>query len=96
MSVLLYHVEIPNEEELITTVNYTLTPADGSAAITLSFVDLDGDGGDAPTITGGTLIANTTYTGTLELLNEAEMPVEDITTAYVQYFVANVASMVKP
>lgn len=70
---------VPNEEELITTVNYTLTPADGSAAITLSFVDLDGDGGDAPSITGGTLSANQTYSGSLELLNEAESPSENIT-----------------
>jgi len=71
--------EIPNEEELITSVNYTLTSTSGGADVTLSFQDLDGDGGDSPTITGGTLEANHTYTGSLELLNEAESPVEDIT-----------------
>jgi len=70
---------IPNEEELITTVNYTLTPVGGGSAITMSFVDLDGDGSGAPTITGGTLAANTTYSGSLELKNESESPAEDIT-----------------
>ena len=70
---------VPNEEELITTVNYTLTPATGGAAIVMTFTDLDGDGGNAPTIVGGTLAANTLYNGTLELLNETETPAEDIT-----------------
>lgn len=70
---------IPNEEELITTVNYTLTPASGGDAVVMSFVDLDGDGGNAATLTGGTLQANTTYNGSLDLLNEAESPAESIT-----------------
>jgi len=70
---------IPPGEELITTLNYTLTPTDGGAAVTLSFKDVDGDGGDAPTITGGTLAANKTYTGALDLLNESESPAESIT-----------------
>ena len=71
--------EIPNEEELITTLNYTLTPAGGGASITLSFKDTDGDGGNAPSITGGTLAANQTYSGEMALLNELESPAEDIT-----------------
>ena len=71
---------IPNEEELITTVIYTLNPGDvDNSSVTLSFVDLDGDGDMAPTIIGGTLTANTVYSGSLELLNEAGSPVEDIT-----------------
>ena len=70
---------IPNEEELITTVNYTLTSSDGQDVVLLSFVDLDGDGENQPTIMGGTLSANTVYTGSIELLNEAESPAEDIT-----------------
>jgi hypothetical protein len=70
---------IPNEEELITTLNYSLTPTGGGAAIVLSYKDLDGDGGDAPIITGGTLSANQTYTGALDLLNEIESPAESIT-----------------
>lgn len=70
---------IVNEEELITTLRMTLTPAGGGTPVVLSFVDLDGDGGNAPVITGGTLAANTTYTGALTILNESETPVEDIT-----------------
>ncbi len=71
--------EIPPEEELITTVNYTLTPTAGGTAVTMSFQDLDGDGGNDPIIIGGILDTNQTYTGSLELLNESETPVEDIT-----------------
>ena len=67
------------EPELITTLKYNLTPVSGGTTITLNFQDLDGDGGNAPTITGGTLAANEIYTGTIELLNEAESPVENIT-----------------
>jgi len=69
---------IPNEEELITTFTYTLSTS-GATPVVLSFTDLDGDGGNAPTINGGTLQANTTYTGTIDLLNEAESPAESIT-----------------
>lgn len=70
--------EIPNEEEVITSMTYTLTPIDGGTPVILSFQDLDGDGGDAPIITGGTLAINTTYTGTLQLLNETTSPAESI------------------
>ncbi len=70
--------EPPVEEEVITTVNFTMTPMTGSA-VTMTFLDLDGDGGTAPVITGGTLAANTSYAGSLELLNESETPSEDIT-----------------
>lgn len=68
-----------NEEEVITTLKYILTPSGGGDAVTLIFQDLDGDGGNAPTITSGILMDSTTYTGTLELLNETETPAEDIT-----------------
>lgn len=67
-----------DEQELITTLNYVLTDTAGNT-VTMSFQDLDGDGGDAPTITGGTLAANTTYTGSLTLSNESESPAGDIT-----------------
>ncbi|NNL90900.1 MAG: type 1 periplasmic binding fold superfamily protein [Saprospiraceae bacterium] len=70
---------IPVEEEVITTLNYTLTPASGGASITLSFQDLDGDGGNAPILNGGTLAANETYNGSMELLNESDSPAENIT-----------------
>lgn len=71
--------DIPNEEELITTLIYTLTPQAGGNVVEFRFTDLDGDGGDAPVITNGTLVANTTYDGAVMLLNESETPSEDIT-----------------
>ena len=70
---------IENEEEVITTLTYTLTPAEGGSAVVLSYVDLDGDGSNEPTITNGTLSAETIYSGALALLNETESPAESIT-----------------
>ncbi len=70
---------IENEEELITTVNYTLTPTDGGEAIVLTFQDLDGDGEMVPMISSGLLGAGKTYNGVLELLNESDSPAENIT-----------------
>jgi len=68
-----------NEEEVITTMNVTLT---GTAnTITLQSQDLDGDGPNAPEImVSGNLAANSTYAGTIQLLNETESPAENITT----------------
>ena len=69
-----------NEEEVITTMNVTLTPQGGGTAITLQSQDLDGDGPDAPVITvSGNLEDFTTYDGSIELLNETETPAEDVT-----------------
>lgn len=69
--------EVVNEEEIITTMTVTLTSANGSA--TLQSQDLDGDGPNAPVVTADNLSANTTYTGSIVLLNETETPAEDIT-----------------
>lgn len=69
--------EVVNEEEIITTMTVTLTSADGTAI--LQSQDLDGDGPNAPVITADNLTANTTYAGSIELLNETETPAEDIT-----------------
>jgi len=72
--------EVVNEEEVITTLIATLTPQGGGTAIELRSTDLDGDGPNAPTITvSGNLAANATYTGAVQVLNEAETPTEDIT-----------------
>ncbi|MEP1488587.1 MAG: type 1 periplasmic binding fold superfamily protein [Algibacter sp.] len=72
--------EVVVEEEVITTMTITLTPDGGGTAIELKTQDLDGDGPDAPVITvSGDLAANTTYNGSIELLNETESPAEDIT-----------------
>lgn len=75
---------IENEEEVITTLTYALAPDGGGASVVLSFKDLDGDGGNAPVIIGGTLAANTTYTGALTLLNETETPAESITAEVLE------------
>ena len=42
--------------------------------ITLTFKDLDGDGGSSPEISSGKFFKNTTYLGELELLNEQLNP----------------------
>ena len=69
---------IPNEEELITTLTYTMTPAAGGDPITFTFRDLDGEGGNPPEITTEPLATNTTYNGVVQLLNELETPPFDI------------------
>jgi hypothetical protein len=71
--------EPENPQELITKVTLTLTPA-GGAAVTVTFSDPDGDGGNAPTIGTLTLKAGTTYNGTIELLDETKSPADTITT----------------
>ncbi|WP_020535341.1 hypothetical protein [Lewinella cohaerens] len=72
-------VFVPVVEELITTLTVELTPQGGGDVVSLVFSDPDGDGAIAPTITGGTLAANTTYDAAITLLNESETPAEDIT-----------------
>ena len=67
---------IPNEEELITTVHYKLTPEGGGADIVLSWIDENGDGNGI--VFEGVLQANTNYTGLISLLNESKSPAENI------------------
>ncbi|WP_299212776.1 type 1 periplasmic binding fold superfamily protein [uncultured Aquimarina sp.] len=69
---------VVNEEELITTMTVTLTA--GTDVVTLISRDLDGpDGPNAPVIDiSGPLSTNTTYTGEVQLLNESEMPAENV------------------
>ncbi len=69
---------IPNEEELITTLRYTLIPVSGGDSVVFTFQDFDGDGGEDPLISGGVLMANTEYNGSLEILNEISYPIIDI------------------
>ena len=75
--------EPEEDNELITTVTYALTPTGGSTApaATITWDDLDGAGGAAPVITGGPLAlrANTTYTGTVTLLDKTKTPVANVT-----------------
>jgi hypothetical protein len=70
--------EIPNEEELITTLIYILTPVSGGTVKTFEFTDLDGPGGNDPDTLADMLEANTIYMGTIVLLNEQENPADTI------------------
>ncbi|AYA38196.1 hypothetical protein D3Y59_14785 [Hymenobacter oligotrophus] len=72
--------EPDDENELITTVRYTLTPTTGGGqAVTVEWKDLDGAGGNAPTIGTLRLAPNTTYTGALSFLDESKNPAGNIT-----------------
>ncbi|WP_396140119.1 type 1 periplasmic binding fold superfamily protein [Flavobacterium sp.] len=73
------------EEEVITTVIVTLTAA-GQQDVILTYTDLDGeDGPEEPdTVVTGNFVSNTTYNGSIEILNETEDPVEDITEEIAQ------------
>lgn len=71
--------EHSHDVELITTLTYKLTPVGGGSTVTLSFRDIDGDGGNAPVVSVSPLKANTVYNGELTLLNESESPSDDIT-----------------
>ena len=67
-----------NDEEVITTLTVTLES--GSDTVVMQYQDLDGDGPDAATVTvSGSLNANTTYDGSIVLLNETEDPAENVT-----------------
>lgn len=69
-----------HEQELITTVRLVFTPLGGGAPAEFKFVDLDGIGGNPPTVFNDTLSANTNYSMEVFLLNESVTPAEDITT----------------
>jgi hypothetical protein len=92
--------EIPNEEEVITTLIYTLTPEGGGNSVIFSFSDLDGDGGNEPVVVSQPLSSNTTYNAVLELLNEQESPAESISEEVAEeaeehqfFFSTNVSSL---
>jgi hypothetical protein len=71
-----------NDEEVITSLVYTLTPISGmgTSVVTFTFSDEDGDGGDAPVITNGVLTQNTLYSGVITLFNESVKPSEAVHT----------------
>ena len=69
-----------NDEEVITTVRVTFTnTANAQDVVVATFTDLDGPGGNDGVTQHPTLSANSTYTTTIEFLNESETPAEDIT-----------------
>lgn len=69
----------PEENEFISTVQLVFTPTTGGNAITANWRDLDGAGGNAPTITPVVLAANSTYNVSVKFLNETVSPADDIT-----------------
>lgn len=70
-----------NEEEVITTMTVTLVNhQNGNDVVTMQTQDLDGDGPNEPVVTvSGPLSAGTSYSGSVQFLNEMEDPAEDIT-----------------
>lgn len=69
-----------NEEEVITTVRFTLTPEQPNEVVTFVSQDLDGDGPDAPIVDViGTINPQIEYLGNVQFLNELDDPAENIT-----------------
>lgn len=69
-----------NEEEVITTMNVTLTPDGDGDVVTLKKYDSDGDGPLAPEVTVlGNLTVGASYKGTIVLLNETIKPAGKVT-----------------
>lgn len=70
-----------HEEELITSAILSFVDTAGiQPSVQYAFRDPDGDGGNTPTQHDTIrLVANTYYNATIQLLNEAENPAEDIT-----------------
>ena len=74
-----------NEEEVITTMTVTLVAHDGSGVVTMQTQDLDGDGPIEPEVTvSGPISAASSYSGSIEWLNEMEDPAEDVTEEIVE------------
>jgi hypothetical protein len=67
-----------NENEVITTVTLTFTPAGGGTAAVAAVDDPDGDGGNPPTVQPVTLAAGV-FDMAVKFENKLESPPEDIT-----------------
>ena len=68
------HSHPVNEEEVITTIEVTLS--DGTNSYVLIWEDLDGDGPDLPIITGATIPSNS-YDEEIQLYNKTLDPTDD-------------------
>lgn len=69
-----------NEEELITTIQLAFTEQPGGAITTFTFRDIDGEGGNPPTLFEDIVLdAGKTYAMKMTLLNESVSPSENIT-----------------
>src|SRR5688500_3812600 len=72
-----------NPEQLITTVRLMLET--GSQTHIFQWTDLDGDGGSAPEIIKpDSLPANTTFTGTITIINQLAVPTVDVTQEVIE------------
>jgi hypothetical protein len=67
------------EQEVITTVIATISAADGSLNQSFEWNDLDGPGGNAPTVDNILLVANKTYNCTIEVWDRSTVPDRDLT-----------------
>jgi len=69
-----------NESEVITTFKITFADVNGSQpTVSASFIDLDGDGGNPPSVFDTIYLApSTTYSAEILLLNEAANPTDTI------------------
>lgn len=68
------------EQELITTLKIVATNSTNTADVrTFMFKDIDGAGGNEPTIDNVSLAANAVYNVTIEVLDESKIPAENIT-----------------
>jgi hypothetical protein len=76
----------PNEEELITTIWLTLVDSAGvQPTVTTIYRDLDGDGGNAPSVWDSLkLKPNTTYLTQVLLLNESTAPADTISNEVLE------------
>jgi len=66
-----------DEQEVITSTLLTFTPDGEGDTVLAEFRDIDGDGGDDPIIVDPTLMANTTYGGSVSILNETLDPSDE-------------------
>jgi uncharacterized protein (TIGR02145 family) len=73
-------VEPVNEVEVITTMIVTLVGDEDGSIVIMQIQDLDGGGPNDPVVTvSGPLSSATSYSGSIEWLNELEDPPEDFT-----------------
>ena len=75
-----------DENEVITTVTYTLTPVSGGTPVTIKYRDPDGDQGSQPGVITGALAlaAGANYTGTLTVQDETKSPIGDVTAEILE------------
>ena len=75
------HDDHNHEGELITTVKLTLKNTQNASDSTVAtWRDLDGDGGQNPTIDTLKMYKGVIYTGKIQLQDQSKNPAEDITT----------------